>query len=156
MSNKCIKCGVEITEENSVSGICMDCLAKPKKVKTRNDIPYRYRKLKERAKHLGRAFDIDIDTYTKRIEAGCSYCGCDIKNETGGGMDRRNPEDFGYTIENTRASCTECNNIRGIYLTENEMEIVAKALNEYRLKNGYEKAPNRMQIARKKKREGVI
>jgi 5-methylcytosine-specific restriction endonuclease McrA len=152
---KCKKCNAEIDESNSVLGTCMDCLSKPAKKKTRNDIPYRYRKLKERCKHLNRTFSIDIETYTKRINEGCYYCGCDIKSETGGGMDRIDPENFSYTNANTVAACSECNNIRGFYLTVGEMQAVAKALNEYRLEHGYEKAKNRMQIARKKKSEGV-
>lgn len=122
----------------------------------KRDITKRYSALKRRCKYLGRVFDIPFDVYESRLKAGCSYCGCNILNEKGGGMDRRNSDVFDYTVENTRSCCAECNNIKGVLLTEGEMEHVAKALDEYRCEHGYVKPENRMAMARKKRKAGVL
>lgn len=123
--------------------------------KRKIDAKYRYRKLKDRCKYLGREFSIPFEVYEARLKAGCSYCGCNIENETGGGMDRKDPENFAYTEANTRQACAECNYIRGWSITEGEMEVIAKALDEYRMKMGYEKPKNKLAMARKKRKAGV-
>jgi hypothetical protein len=114
---------------------------------------YRYRKLKDRAKFKNMPFSISYPVYKARIEAGCSYCGTDIKKEMGGGMDRIK-NDEGYTEENTRSSCGECNEIRGYTLTVGEMEYVAKALNDYRMEHGYNTPMSKSDVIKMKKEKG--
>ena len=98
-------------------------------------------------------FEITLESYRQKIEAGCSYCGCDITKEKGGGLDRIDNFE-GYIESNVRACCGECNEIRGYTLTTGEMEHVAKALDEYRLEHGYTKPMSKADVIKMKKEKG--
>jgi hypothetical protein len=93
---------------------------------------YRYKSLKLRCKRDGLEFDISYPNYLKKIQGGCYYCGADVGNEIGGGMDRRNNNNRKYNARNLVCCCAPCNKIKSNQLTEKEMLVVMKALKKYR------------------------
>jgi hypothetical protein len=148
----CSKCGEEVSE--TIQGVCVPCISKPTKQPSYS-LEYRYKKLKQRAKHLKRKFDIPFEVYVERMKAGCSYCGANILKEKGGGMDRRDNDNYDYTVDNSRSCCKECNEIRGYTLTEGEMECVAKALEMYRQEHGYRVPKTKVEVVEYKNKKGV-
>lgn len=95
---------------------------------------YRYKALAARCRRKGLVFSISFKNYKKKLLAGCYYCGADLSNEIGGGMDRRNNDNRTYTARNLVACCAKCNNIKSKELTEREMIHVMKALKSFRKK----------------------
>ena len=119
--------------------------------RTQNNVKYRYHRLKGRAKKLGRKFNISMEKYIEMIEAGCYYCGKSLKNEKGGNLDRVNNNNYNYTLQNSRACCTDCNNLKNYQLTEGETLFVVKKLKEYRKKHGFKKYRSFTEVREKKK-----
>ena len=119
--------------------------------RTQNNVKYRYHRLKARAKKLGRKFNISMNKYVDMINAGCYYCGKSLKNEKGGSLDRTNNNNYNYTFQNTRACCTDCNNLKNYQLTEKETLFVVKKLKEYRKKNGFKQYRTNSDIRRIKR-----
>lgn len=100
--------------------------------KLRTSPRYRYSSLQTRCKRENRVFSISYKTYVKKLTAGCYYCGADMSDEIGGGMDRRNNNNPKYTARNLVACCSDCNKVKSDRLTEQEMLVAMKAVNKYR------------------------
>ena len=98
----------------------------------RTSIPYRYKSLKLRCKREGLIFKISYKVYEKKIKGGCYYCGADVSNEIGGGVDRRNNKLRNYTARNLVCCCSDCNCIKSNRLTWQEMLVGMRAILEYR------------------------
>ena len=58
-----------------------------------------------------KAFTITLEEYTQIISQPCRYCGCDISQDTGSGIDRIN-NDLGYEPGNCSPCCPKCNTRR--------------------------------------------
>ncbi len=93
---------------------------------------YRYKSLKLRCKREGRKFRMAYKSYVKKLNAGCYYCGADIKKEIGGGMDRLNNNNPNYFTRGLVPCCAQCNKVKSNQLTPNEMLVAMKAVIKFR------------------------
>src|SRR5216683_5790983 len=88
---------------------------------------YSYRKAKLRKLE----WDIKINHYDNLLRQGCYYCKSSIISDYGCGLDRID-NSKGYILGNVLPCCKECNRIKHIYLSVQEMLAVSKLLKEMR------------------------
>jgi hypothetical protein len=139
MNNECIECGVafDVNKDYCMEKDCTAVKAAERKVskqqkskkyyidnKQKVDPIYaRLTSCKTRAKKKQFGFDLDIDFIKKVLELPCIYCG----NEGGIQLDRKDNL-LGYLKSNVIPACKRCNTVKSMYLSYDEMLIVAKAL----------------------------
>ena len=76
-------------------------------------------------------WDLSFEVYSKLItNKHCYYCKGKL-NETGIGLDRRNPSK-GYILNNVLPCCKDCNTIKNNFLTVDETRAVIRFLQRYR------------------------
>jgi 5-methylcytosine-specific restriction endonuclease McrA len=92
----------------------------------------RYNAAKSQANERKIKWGLTKEEYFKLNSLPCFYCQEKLPLK-GGGLDRLdNAKDIGYIASNLVPCCADCNSIKGNKLTYQEMQIVAKALKEYR------------------------
>jgi hypothetical protein len=94
----------------------------------------RYGQMLGSSKYREISCDLTLEQYKALIVLPCHYCSGGLP-EAGTGLDRLD-NTLGYTFSNVIPCCTECNRIRGNFLTVEEMEAVAALLKEMRSSRG--------------------
>ena len=79
-----------------------------------NSRPSLYNGYKRRAEQKGISFTLSENEYNTLISGTCYLCGTSACNNHINGIDRFN-SDEGYTLENSRSCCTECNYLKNKY-----------------------------------------
>jgi hypothetical protein len=87
---------------------------------------HRYTFAKSRAKKYGRVFDIERAVYDRLIQNPCTYCG-GVLGMAGVGLDRADNA-RGYTLDNVRPCCGECNRIKSNVFTYEEMRVIGSVI----------------------------
>jgi len=93
----------------------------------------RFTEAKHSAKKRKIEWTLTLDEYAMLIIMPCYYCA----NELGEpvrrsiGLDRLN-SDLGYELNNVVSCCYLCNVVKGMFLTQEEMILVAKTLIDFR------------------------
>lgn len=119
--NYCVELGCGVPTE--VSTIT---LPKPKKryeTKRYDNVTQRFMSVRQRASKRELPFDLTIDFIRVILTKPCVYCG-----ETGDMQLDRKVGESGYTMSNVVPACKRCNTVKSMYLTYEQMIIVAKAL----------------------------
>lgn len=99
--------------------------------KIAREIPRRYNKLIYKSNHQKQEFRLSLSEYESLVKKGCYYCGKSLLNETGSALDRKDCTK-GYTSDNVLPCCGQCNQIRNVHLTVEEMKIAMTAVLEFR------------------------
>jgi hypothetical protein len=74
---------------------------------------------------------ISKEQFIELLKWPCFYCGKSLSEETGCGLDRiDNSKD--YFIENVIPCCGQCNQIRNIHLSHEEMKVAMEAVINFR------------------------
>jgi len=84
-------------------------------------ISTRFTSARYEATEFNRVWFITLEEYTRLLNEGCFYCGNDLLNLIGVGLDRIDNKE-GYTNENTLPCCGQCNKMRNNVLTVEEMQ----------------------------------
>jgi len=85
-----------------------------------------------RAARSGHSFEISKEQYILLVSKPCHYCGFDLSNESGIGLDRIDCDDD-YISDNVIQCCAICNVARNDNFTMEEMEVIGKAIRNVRL-----------------------
>ena len=80
---------------------------------------YRFYWTRNRAKRLGKDFNLSLEEYKELLSCPCFYCKGPLP-ETGTGLDRIN-SDLGYVHGNVRPCCKKCNQAKS-NMTEREFK----------------------------------
>ena len=91
----------------------------------------RYRQTVMSAKVRNISFELEFEEYETLALKPCFYCKKSLGVTTGSGLDRVD-NSLGYILSNLVPCCTFCNLLKGNRLTFEEMQVVIKALLEYR------------------------
>ena len=98
-----------------------------------------YKVYQRNAETRGRTFFLSIEDFERLTKMNCAYCDRPPAQKSGAylynGLDRVNTH-AGYSLENCKACCWECNRMKGSQLSEGEMRAVGQALKDFRNKNG--------------------
>lgn len=97
-----------------------------KQAKYKRTIKGKYRSLTDTAKFRKLILTISLEAYISLIENPCYYCGGELPS-AGHGLDRID-NTLGYTIENVRPCCSNCNSAK---LDLTEIEFKAWIINAY-------------------------
>lgn len=74
----------------------------------------RFANMKKSAKRRGLEIEITLDDWKNMMEEAeyeCTYCGDDVKESSGGSLDRVDNE-VGYVKENVEVCCGNCNHMK--------------------------------------------
>lgn len=86
-------------------------------------IQSRFTGARSRSKRMGLEFDLTIEFITQLLKLPCVYC-LELGTPQ---MDRRD-NGIGYTQDNVVPACKRCNTVKSMYLSYDQMMIVAEAL----------------------------
>lgn len=109
---KCITC----KEKKGIEGFlsCKSRCAECERTRFRNyndNINRKWSRLKHRAKEKNIELTLNINDFIKINENPCFYCGDDLKNTKGIGLDRVD-SNKGYALDNVVKCCSTCNTIK--------------------------------------------
>lgn len=90
----------------------------------------RFNRGKSFSSRHGIEWAITLEQYEAMILSGCAYCGGDISNETGRGLDRTDTH-VGYTLENVQPCCGRCNTIRGQRFTPDQIKTMMASIKNF-------------------------
>lgn len=102
--------------------------------KKRNNTKNKFTNLKSEAKRRNYSMNITFIEYENLMSKPCYYCGCSLKELTGGCLDRID-NNLGYEIDNVLPCCGICNKTRHNAWTVAETKVMIKAALEYRNKH---------------------
>ncbi len=125
------------TEHRHGGGLCQKHYhAKNKKARNAVQRQYyrtqrgRFHYARSVAKYKGLAWRLSKKHYAELTGKSCFYCEGPLP-EVGVGLDRVNNKK-GYVRGNCLPCCAQCNTMRNVFLTVDEMVVVARALKRYR------------------------
>lgn len=124
---ECKKCGVAFDVDSQRCNE-PDCIVTQRQRKIYNSKPAdpiytRFMSCKIRAAKRGLEFDLTFEFIIKTLKQPCSYCGVTEPMQ----LDRKDNE-IGYTMVNVIPACKRCNTVKSMYLSYEQMMIVAEAL----------------------------
>lgn len=93
----------------------------------------RFMRTKTNAKVRKKEFTLVLAEYEALISNPCKYCGADISQDTGSGLDRID-NDLGYTTGNCNPCCPSCNRRRSKSMSADVFEEQTEK-NNYRKKS---------------------
>lgn len=142
----CLSCGESLEDRRPQTKYCnRKCYRRSLEIKRRyaertrifqnahaRELPRRYQKLRYKCIHDKLEFSLTLETYMALLCSPCYYCGTSLHNETGCGLDRKEPK-LGYVAINVLPCCGKCNQIRNVHLTVDEMQVAMQAVVNYRL-----------------------
>lgn len=91
----------------------------------------KYRSGKKSALAHHKEWDLDFDSYLEIIKDPCYYCGSDLIEKYGLGLDRIDNQQ-GYHPDNVLPCCGDCNKLRSDRLTVEETLVAVSAILAYR------------------------
>ena len=119
--------------KHGVQSVCKVCRSIHQQ-KTKHSLASRIRSYKAGAKRRSLVFDISLKDFDEITKKPCVYCGdySESADEVFCGLDRIDPA-MGYTKKNVVPCCWKCNDMKGIFSTEEFLERIKK-IYEKRLK----------------------
>ena len=92
------------------------------------NIKSRFKLLKRSAEKRKISVNLNISIYSNLLDLGCIYCGSDLKESSGYGLDRID-NSKGYDISNVTPCCGICNRAKGSMNVSEFISWIKKANN---------------------------
>jgi hypothetical protein len=131
-SGQCIYCGgsavVGRTGRQHIA--CEDCRIRRKGFDRSYSSRFSRARSGVRAKKFG--WTIQFNEYVEIVKRPCTYCELDNTTDQGCGLDRQDPKQ-GYHLDNVVSCCPECNMVRNIIFTPEEMKVLGAAVRQVKL-----------------------
>lgn len=98
--------------------------------KRRRTVKSRFLRSRYNAGKRGKAWTISLEEFEALLDTPCTYCGADVRQETGSSLDRKDNE-RGYEIDNVNTCCKSCNRRRSKSMGADEFKRQTE-LNDYK------------------------